>query len=164
MNSCPIKLFRWQGDLEDDRPVNLRSERRSFSTKNCVGRRVAPLLRSSRLGRRELLDDGVDAAAKARVGQVPIDHFHFANVSTAAWRLQRRLGHGWSFNSDPPDLVAQRDALFRGRANGLALALVGNCLSRIADQGSEGRRTFIRFWNDQAQAAACAHDDLRRAG
>ena len=65
-------------------------------------------------------------------------------------------------NCDPSDVREQREALFSGKTS--SLKLVEDCLSRIADPDGEGRRTFIRVWDDQARTVARAQDDLRRAG
>ncbi|MBA2608733.1 MAG: amidase [Actinobacteria bacterium] len=56
----------------------------------------------------------------------------------------------------------EREALLNGRTS--SRNLVENCLSRIADPEGEGRRTFIKVWDDQARTVARAQDDLRHAG
>jgi len=65
-------------------------------------------------------------------------------------------------NNDSSGIREQRRALFGGKTS--SLELVENCLSRIADTEGEGRRTFIRVWDDQARTVARVQDDLRRAG
>ena len=55
-------------------------------------------------------------------------------------------------NSDPADIGQQREAPLTGRTS--SLELVEDCLSRIADPEGEGRRTFIRVWDDQARTIA----------
>lgn len=59
-------------------------------------------------------------------------------------------------------IAMQCEALRAGRTS--SRELVEHCLSRIADPGGEGARTFIRVWDRQAREAALAQDGLRRAG
>jgi aspartyl-tRNA(Asn)/glutamyl-tRNA(Gln) amidotransferase subunit A len=65
-------------------------------------------------------------------------------------------------NSDQAGILAQRGALVSGSTS--SLELIENCLSRISDPEGEGRRTFIKVWDDQARTVAHAQDDLRGAG
>jgi aspartyl-tRNA(Asn)/glutamyl-tRNA(Gln) amidotransferase subunit A len=58
-------------------------------------------------------------------------------------------------------MLAQRVALFGGKTS--SLELIENCLTRISDPEGEGRRTFIKVWDNQARTVARAQDDLRRA-
>jgi aspartyl-tRNA(Asn)/glutamyl-tRNA(Gln) amidotransferase subunit A len=59
-------------------------------------------------------------------------------------------------------ILGRREELFSGQIS--SFDLVENCLSRIANPEGEGKRTFIKVWNDQARTVARAQDDLRRAG
>lgn len=81
-------------------------------------------------------------------------------------RREEAVSHLSTFDrvtgSDPTDIRGRRKELFSGRTS--SLALVELCLSRIANPEGEGRRTFIKVWDDQARTVARAQDDLRSTG
>ncbi len=82
----------------------------------------------------------------------------FIPCLVASVTIGKRVKH----ENHPADIREQQGALFGGKTS--SLELVENCLSRIADPEGEGRRTFIRVWDNQARTVARAQDDLRRAG
>ena len=62
----------------------------------------------------------------------------------------------------PPTITSLAAALAEGRTS--SRALVEAALARIADPAGEGKRCFLRVYDETARAAADAQDRLRKAG